>query len=225
MAHHTEETRCNMGIGRREIKQERGKNLHHVSTCSAAWENWRKLGGNNGHITTRCGVEKTQWENSVCCNVPGQMLPRAQTNHATCVAKCCHVRSQMLQRGQTTVATCLAKCCNVPRQMLPRAQTNHATSRAKCCNVPRQIMQRGQTTVATCLAKCCNVPKSSTMSPLARPLGRIGVNLVGTMGTLQHVATWRKLSGKKRYFGQKMVKTRSHGGIGKNLVETLGMTP
>ena len=37
--------------------------------------------------------------------------------------------------------------------------------------------------------------------------------------------TWRTLGGKNRYFDQKMVKCRSLGRIGKNLVETLGMIP
>ncbi len=179
MAHHTEETRCNMGIGRREIKQEWGKNLHHVSTCSAAWENLTKLGGNNGHITTSCGVEKTQWENSVCCHVPRQIMQRAQPN----------------------VATCLAKCCNVPRQMLPRAQTNHATSRAKSCNVPRQVLPRAQPNVATCLsqAPCLNL--------LGR-LGELEKTWWEQWAHYNTLARGENLVGKKRYFGQKNGKNQ-----------------
>lgn len=51
--------------------------------------------------------------------------------------------------------------------------------------------------------------ETCTMLPLARSLGRIGENLVGTLGTLHQVVAWIKLRGKIRYFSQKIIKDRS----------------
>lgn len=57
MGQDVEETRCIVGNSRREKSKSGGRILHHVATCSVAWENWRKLGGNIGHVAPSCRMD------------------------------------------------------------------------------------------------------------------------------------------------------------------------